>query len=326
MRRREFIAGLCSAGSAWPLVALAQPVPLVGFLHSGTPQTRGNYVAAFRHGLAETGYVDRQNVAIEYRWANDRPDQLTALAADLVRRGVAVITAAPNASAAIAARTASPTIPVVFRIGDDPIALGLVASLAKPGSNITGIVSLTGEVIPKRLELLHELVPAATVIALLVNPANSITSANDMKKIEAAALVLGMRAVNLKTSTAADLEAAFTSLAKLRVNALVVNADALFSSNGEMLVALAARERIPAIYAFREIVAAGGLMSYGTDTPDTYRKAGNYVGRILKGEKAADLPVQQVTKVELAINLGTAKALGLTFPETLKASADEVIE
>ena len=324
MRRREFIAGL--GATAWPVVVRAQSVPLVGFLHSGTAQTRANYVAAFRRGLAETGYVEGQNVAIEYRWANDRPDQLAALAADLVHRGVAVITAAPNASAAVAARGASPTIPVVFRIGDDPIALGLVASLAKPGSNITGIVSLTGEVIPKRLELLHELLPAATVIALLVNPANSITSANDMKKIEAAATVLGVRLVVLKTSTAVELEAAFTSLAEQGVKALVVNADALFSSNSEMLVVLAARGGIAAIYAFREIVAAGGLMSYGTNTADTYRQAGNYVGRILKGERAADLPVQQVTKVELAINLGTAKALGLTFPETLKASADEVIE
>jgi putative tryptophan/tyrosine transport system substrate-binding protein len=326
MRRREFIAGLGSVGAAWPRVALAQSVPLVGFLHSGSSRTRGNYVSAFRRGLAETGYVEGQNVAIEYRWANDRPDQLGALAADLVRRGVAVIMAAPNASAAVAARASSPNTPIVFRIGDDPIALGLVASLARPGRNITGIVSLTGEVIPKRLELLHELVPAATIIALLVNPANSITSANDMKKIETAAAALGVRLVVHKTSAAADLEAAFKSLTEWRVDALIVNADALFSSNSEMLVALAARGGIPAVYAFREIVAEGGLMSYGTDTRDTYRQAGNYVGRILKGEKPADLPVQQVTKVELAINLGTAKALGLTFPETLKARADEVIE
>jgi putative ABC transport system substrate-binding protein len=325
VKRREFIAGLGSA-VAWPVVARVQPLPLVGFLHGGAPETRRDNLAAFRRGLAQAGYIEGQNVAIEYRWANDRPDQLPVLAADLVRRGVAVIAAAPNATAALAAKAASPTIPIVFRIGDDPIALGLVAGLARPGGNITGIVSLTSEVISKRLELLRELVPAVTNMALLVNPANPITSAANKREIEAAAAVLGVHTVVLNASTAADIEAALENLTGQRVGALVVSADALFFSNSKMLVDLAARNKVPTIYPFREIVAAGGLMSYGTNTPDTYREAGDYVGRILKGEKPANLPVQQVTKVELAINLKTAKALGLTFPTALLVRADEVIE
>jgi putative ABC transport system substrate-binding protein len=331
MRRRELImllGGTAAPSILWPLAARAQQpaLPVIGFLHSGSPATRRANIDAFLRGLAETGYAEGQNITIAYRWANDQPERLPALAADLVGRGVAVMVAMPNASAAVAAKAASTTIPIVFRLGDDPIALALVASLARPGGNITGIASLTGEVIAKRLELLREMAPAASVVALLVNPASAINLAHDTREILAAAAVLGVRVLVLEASTPEGIAAAFTTLVDQHAGALLVNSDALFFSQRDLVVALAARNAVPAIYSFREHVAAGGLMSYGTDTPETYRQAAKYVGRILKGEKPADLPVQQVTRVELVINLKTAKALGLAVPLTLLGRADEVIE
>jgi putative ABC transport system substrate-binding protein len=331
MRRRDFITllgGAAAPSILWPLAARAQQpaTPVVGFLHSGSPATRRANVDAFLHGLAETGYAEGRNIAIEYRWADDQPERLPALAADLARSGVAVMVAMPNASAAFAAKAASTTIPIVFRLGDDPIALGLVPNLARPGGNITGVVSLTGEVIAKRLELLREMAPAASVVALLVNPASATTFEHDTREILAAAAVLGVHVLVLKASTPEGIAEAFTTLVEQHAGALLVSSDALFFSQRDLVVALAARHALPAIYSFREPTAAGGLMSYGTDTPETYRQAAKYVGRILKGEKPADLPVQQVTRVELVINLKTAKALGLAVPLTLLGRADEVIE
>jgi len=325
--RRKFLATLGGAVAAWPLAARAQQptTPVIGFLNGGTAEGYAPMVAAFRQGLNEAGYVEGRNVAIEYRWAEGHYDRLPALAADLVQQKVTVI-AATSTPAALAAKAATSTVPIVFTTGGDPIKLGLVASLGRPGGNVTGSTQLSVEVGPKRLELARELFPGATTFALLVNPTNPIAAAVS-KDLEAVADTLGVRLHLLHASTEADFEAAFATAAQLRVAALVIaSADPWFGSHATQLGALALRHRVSAIYFRREFAAAGGLMSYGGSITETYRLAGLYAGRILKGEKPADLPVQQVTKVELFINLKTAKTLGITVPLPLSGRADELIE
>jgi putative ABC transport system substrate-binding protein len=324
MRRREFIAGLGSA-AVWPLATRAQQaaMPVVGFLNSGSPDGYAPYVAALRQGLKETGYVEGQNVAIEFRWAEGQYDRVPAIAAELVRRQVAVIVA--NSPGVMAVKAATTTIPIVFTTATDPVKTGLVASLSRPGGNITGVTQLNVEVAPKRLEFAHELVPAATVIAVLVNP-TAYNAETELRDLQASARILGVRLHVLQASTERDFDTVFTTLVQLRAGALVIGNDPFFFSRSEQLGALTFRHRIPAIYQPGGFTTAGGLMSYGGSTEDIYRTAGVYTGRILKGEKTADLPVQQATKVKLIINLTTANALGLTIPETLLATADEVIQ
>jgi len=325
--RRKFLAALGGAAAAWPLAAHAQqsPVPVVGFLNGGTADGYAPMVAAFRQGLNEAGYVEGRNVAIEYRWAGGQYDRLPSLAADLVQQKVTVI-AATTTPATLAAKAATSTVPIVFTTGGDPVELGLVASLNRPGRNLTGVTNLNVEVVPKRLELARELFPGATTVALLVNPANPV-AATVSKDLQAVADTLGVRLHVLHASTEADFEAAFATAVQLRAAALVITAaDPVFGSYAAQLGALALRHRVPAIYQYREFAAAGGLMSYGGYTTDTYRLGGVYTGRILKGEKPADLPVVQSTKVELIINLKTAKALGITMPLPLSGRADEIIE
>jgi len=327
MKRREFISLLGGAAAAWPLAARAQQptMPVIGFLSGGSRAAYAPEVDAFQRGLKETGYAEGQNVTIEYRWAEDQYDRLPSLAADLVQQNVTVI-AATSTPGALAAKAATSTVPIVFTTGSDPIKLGLVASLAHPGGNVTGSTQLSVEVGPKRLELARELFPGATTFALLVNPTNPIAAAVS-KDLEAVADTLGVRLHLLHASTEADFEAAFATAAQLRVAALVIaSADPWFGSHATQLGALALRHRVSAIYFRREFAAAGGLMSYGGSITETYRLAGLYAGRILKGEKPADLPVQQVTKVELFINLKTAKTLGITVPLPLSGRADELIE
>ena len=325
MRRRGFIA-LVGSAAVWPLAARAQQpaMPVIGFLNSASPDGYAVPVRAFRQGLKDIGYVEGQNVAIEYRWAEGQYDRLPALAADLVRRQVTAI-AATSTPAALTAKAATTTIPIVFTTASDPMRLGLVASLSRPGGNVTGATQLNVEVGPKRLELVRELLPAATIIALLVNPTNPVaeTLARDL---QAAARTIGLQLLILNASTERDIDDAFASLAKLRAGALVVGSDVFFNTRSEQLGALTVRHGVPTIYQYREFAAAGGLMSYGGSITDSYRRAGGYTGRILKGEKPADLPVQQSTKVELIINLKTAKTLGLTLPLSLLGRADEVIE
>jgi putative ABC transport system substrate-binding protein len=325
--RRKFLATLGGAVAAWPLAARAQQpaMPVVGFLNGGTADGYAPMVAAFRQGLNEAGYVEGRNVAIEYRWAGGQYDRLPSLAADLVQQKVTVI-AATTTPAALAAKAATSTVPIVFTTGGDPVELGLVASLNRPGRNLTGVTNLNVEVVPKRLELARELFPGATTVALLVNPANPV-AATVSKDLQAVADTLGVRLHVLHASTEADFEAAFATAVQLRAAALVITAaDPVFGSYAAQLGALALRHRVPAIYQYREFAAAGGLMSYGGYTTDTYRLGGVYTGRILKGEKPADLPVVQSTKVELIINLKTAKALGITVPLPLSGRADEIIE
>src|SRR5438034_2416582 len=325
--RRKFITLLGGAVAAWPLAARAQQpaMPVIGFLNGASPDGYAPFVAAFRQGLNEADYVDGQNATIEYRWAEGQYDRLPSLAADLIQRKVTVI-AATTSPAALAAKAATSTVPIVFTTGGDPIKLGLVASLRRPGGNVTGSTPLSVEVGPKRLELARELFPGATTFALLVNPANPV-AATVSKDLQAVADTLGVRPHVLHASTEADFEAAFATAAQLRVAALVIgSADPLFGSHAAQLGALALRHRVPAIYFLREFAAAGGLMSYGGSITETYRLAGLYAGRILRGEKPADLPVQQATKVELILNLKTAKALGITVPLPLSGRADEVIE
>jgi putative ABC transport system substrate-binding protein len=327
MRRREFITLLGGAAAAWPLAARAQrpAMPVIGFLSARAPGDSPHLLAALRQGLKDTGFVEGQNVAIEYRFAGNQNEQLSALATDLVHRQVSVI-AATTTEAALAAKAATTTIPIVFETGGDPIRLGLVASLNRPGGNITGVTQLNVEVAPKRLELLHELVPTASVIALLVNPIDPALAETNTRALQAAAHTLGLQLPVLHASAERDFDAVFTNLIQLRAGGLVIGNDPLFTNRVEEIAALAVRHAVPAVYSHREFVAAGGLMSYGGSITDTYRLAGVYTARILKGEKPSELPVQQPTKVELFLNLKTAKALGLIFPITLLGRADEVIE
>jgi putative tryptophan/tyrosine transport system substrate-binding protein len=325
MKRRNFIT-LLGGAAAWPLAARAQQaVPVVGVLSAEWPNLFSDRLRAFHDGLRETGYVEGRNLAIEYRWAEGRNDRLPALATELVRRQVTVLVAT-STPAVLAARIATTTIPIVFFVAADPVQLGLVTSLSRPEGNLTGVVTLNVEVAAKRLQLLHELVPTATIVALLVNPSNTALAETITKELEAAARTLGVQLHVLHASSERELDTAFATLVQLRAGALVIGADALFNSRSEQLAELTIRHRVPAIYQFREFVSTGGLMAYGSTVLDTYRPLGVYTGRILKGEKPAELPVQQATKVELVINMKTAKALGLTVPLPLIGRADEVIE
>jgi putative ABC transport system substrate-binding protein len=328
MRRREFISLIGGVAATWPLAARAQQpaLPVVGFVNVAS--VKGGYapfLSAFLKGLSEAGYVDGQNVTIEYRWAEGRLDQLPALVADLVQRRVAVI-AATSTPAALAAKAATTTIPIIFEMASDPVRLGLVASLNRPGGNITGVTNANVGIAPKRLQLLHELVPTASAMALLVNPAHPTLAETNTKELQAAARALGLELHVLNASTERDFDEVFTKLIQLRAGGLVIGPDTFFTSRREQLASLTVRHAVPTIYQNREFAAAGGLLSYGADTADAYRLTGKYVGRVLKGEKPADLPVQQATKIELYINLKTAKALGLNIPNTLIGRADEVFE
>jgi putative ABC transport system substrate-binding protein len=325
VRRRKFITLIGGAAAAWPVGAHAQQpaLPAIGFLNGGSAWEYARLAAAFRQGLGETGYVEGRNVLVEYRWAEGHYERLPELAADLVRRQVMVITA--NTQAVPAAKAATTTIPIVFNSSADPVAAGYVASLARPGGNLTGVSSLSVEIGPKRLQLLHEMVPTATVIAALINPTNPNAEAQS-SALQAAARDIGLQLHVLHASTERDFDTAFATLLQLRAGALVIGVDAFLINRSELLAALALRHAVPAIFLYREFVAAGGLMSYGGSNTDAYRLSGVYAGRILKGEKPADLPVLQATKFALIINLKTAKALGLTVPLPLLGRADEVIE
>ena len=328
MRRRAFLAGLLAGlgAAAWPLAARAQQLkmPVVGFLGAPSARATEEITAAFRQGLNETGYVQGRNVEILYRWADNRLEELPAMVADLVSRRVDVIFATGGPAPALAARAATPTIPIVFQMGSDPVTLGLVARLNRPGGNVTGIFQLAEALPPKRLQIIHEMVPSATTIAYLINPATP--DDGHIKETEMAARILGVRLLVLQAANEHEIETAFAAMAQQKVGAVSVDSDVLFYSQSGQLVALAARYGLPAIYHAHEITRAGGLMSYGPSFADAWRLAGTYVGRILKGEKPADLPVQQATRIELAINMITAKALGLTFPITLLGRADQVVE
>jgi len=327
MRRREFIAGLGGAAAAWPLVGRAQQptMPVIGFVSLGSADAAAGSVAAFRKGLGETGYVEGEKVTVEYHWLEGQYDRLPALMADLVRRRVAVIVTPDTIAASIAAKAATATIPIVFGVGDDPVKLGLVASLARPGGNATGINFFNAEIVGKRLALLHELVPKAVRVAVLVNPANPAGGAA-LRDVQEAARNIGLQIQILNATTIDEIDAVFATLARERPDALFVAADTFFASRPAQFATLAARVRIPATYLSRDTVVAGGLMSYATDSADTLRQVGVYTGNILKGAKPADLPVVQSIKFKFVINMKTAKALGLTIPETLLATADEVLQ
>jgi putative tryptophan/tyrosine transport system substrate-binding protein len=327
LRRREFITLLGATACAWPLAARAQQpaMPVIGYLGAQSPAAFASRIAAFRQGLGETGYAEGRNVAIEFRWAEGRHDRLPGLAADLVARQVAVIVAPGGAPAAIAAKSATTSIPIVFEMGADPIAIGLVASLNRPGGNLTGVSSLNVEVTPKRLEILHEAIPTGAVVAVLLNP-TSPTADSQLKQLQEAARTLALQLHVLHASTEGEFDKAFATLQQLRPKGLVVASDTFFATHSEQLAALTARHAVPAIQQSRDFALAGGLMSYGGNFVESHRQAGVYTARVLKGDKPGDLPVQQVTKVELLINLKTAKALGITFPLALSGRADQVIE
>jgi putative tryptophan/tyrosine transport system substrate-binding protein len=328
MRRREFISLLGGAAATLPFVVRAQQtaMPVIGYVGTGSRESDAFRLPSFHQGLSESGYVEGRNVAIEYRWAEGENDRLPALMADLVRRRVTVIAVPASTPGALAAKAATSTIPIVFYIGLDPVELGLVASLNRPGGNVTGVTGWNVTVGPKRLELLHELIPTATVMALLVNPTSPDLAKADSKEQQAAARTLGLQLHILHASTEADFHTVFASLVQLRASGLVIGTDSFFNTEKEQLAALTVRHGVPTIHQYREFVVAGGLIGYGTPTAELSRQVGVYTGRILKGEKPADMPIQQATKVELFINLKTAKALGLTVPLSLLARADEVIE
>ena len=328
MKRRAFITLLGGAAAAWPMGAQAQQqpaLPVIGYLGAESPAAFASRVRAFRQGLSETGYVEGRNVAIEFRWAEGQHDRLPALAHDLTGRPVNVIVAPGGAPAALAAKSATTTIPIVFEMGADPIAMGLVGTLNRPGGNLTGVTSLNVQVTPKRLEILHEVVPTAAVIAVLLNP-TSPTADSQLRNLQAAADALGVRLHILHASTERDFDAISQTLVQLRPGGLVIASDTFFATHSEQLAALTVRHAVPAIHQSRDFAIAGGLMSYAGSFMESHRQAGIQTGRILKGDKPADLPVQQVTKVELFINLNTAKTLGVTVPLPLLGRADEVIE
>jgi putative tryptophan/tyrosine transport system substrate-binding protein len=327
MKRRAFITLLGGAAAAWPLVASAQPaMPVVAFLAVGSPDALRARVVAFRKGLSETGYVEGRNVAVEYHWLEGSYERLPAVLDDVIRRGVAVIAVPGSSPISVAAKAATATIPIVFGVAEDPVLLGLVKSLARPGSNATGINFFAIETDTKRLGLMHELVPKATRLAVLVNPANVRYTEATTKSLRNAAHVIGVEIAFFNASTPADIDSAFTAIARERADALFIAAEAFFGSRRAQLATLTARDRIPASFSSRELVEAGLLMSYGTSLTDMARQVGVYTGGILKGAKPADLPVVQPTKFEFVINLATAKALGIDVPPTLFARADEVIE
>jgi putative ABC transport system substrate-binding protein len=333
MRRREFITLLGGAAvTAWPIAGRAQQpaMPVIGFLntYSSSDAFAQHFLAAFHQGLKQAGYVEGQNVTVEYRWAGNEYERLTALAVELVRRRVNVIATGSSSVGVLAAKTATTTIPIVFLMGGDPVRLGLVASLNRSDGNLTGVTTLNTELTPKRVEVLRELVPTTTIMAVLVNPTNnSVNVEVELRQAQAAANTLGLQTIHiLQASTEPELDDIFSTLIQQRVGGLVITADTLFSGKSAELAALASRHAMPTISPYREFVTAGGLMSYGGSVTELYRLVGIYTGRVLNGEKPADLPVQQVTKVELVINLRTAKSLGLTVPPSLLARADEVIE
>jgi putative ABC transport system substrate-binding protein len=328
VKRREFITLLGGAAASWPLAVRAQQpaMPVIGYLGSESPDVFAGRLRAFRQGLSETGYVEGNNVAIEYRWAENQYDRFPALLEDLIRRKVTVIAAVTGTPPALAAKAATTTIPIIFVTAGDPVALGLVASLNRPGGNLTGVATLTVELGAKQLEMLHELVPTATIIALVVNPTNPTNAERLSRDLKGAAHTLGLQLHVLHASTESDFDAVFASLPRLRAGALVIGSDPFFNSRSQQLVALALHHAMPTMYPFREYVIAGGLISYGNSFADAHHLVGVYTGRILKGAKPADLPVQQATKVELFINLKTAKALGITIPPPILVRADEVIE
>ena len=327
MKRREFITLLGNAAAAWPLAAHAQQpaMPVIGYLGAQSPAVFTSRLRAFRQGLGETGYVEGRNVAIEFRWAEGQHNRLSALAADLVGRQVAVIVAPGGAPAALAAKSATTTIPIVFEMGADPIATGLVGSLNRPGGNLTGVSSLNVEVTPKRLEILREVIPTAAVVAVLINP-TSPTADSQLKSLQATNRSLGLQIHVLHASAVRDFDTVFATLLERRAAGLVVASDGFFATHSEQLAALTVRHAVPAIHQSRDFTIAGGLMSYGGNFVESHRQTGVYAGRILKGENPAELPVQLVTKVELFINLKTAKTLGVTVPLPLLGRADEVIE
>jgi putative ABC transport system substrate-binding protein len=327
MHRRVFIRVVAGSAVTWPFAARAQQptLPVVGFVNFSSAKGYAPLSSAFLKGLSEAGYVDGRNVVVEFHWAEDRADRLPAMVADLVRRQVAVI-AATSTEGALAAKAATTTIPIVFETASDPVRLGLVTNLNRPGGNVTGVTSLIVEVVPKRLELLHELLPTAKVIALLVNPANPNVAETNTKLLQMAARTLGLELHVLNASNERDFDGVFAKLIQLRAGGLVIGPDSFFTSRNEQLAALTVRHAVPAIYHGRGFAVAGGLLSYGAESADAYHSTGIYVGRVLKGEKPADLPVQQATKVELYINLKTAKALGITVPLPLSGRADELFE
>jgi ABC-type uncharacterized transport system substrate-binding protein len=328
MRRRDFISLIGGAAAGWPLAARAQQasMPVIGFIQPGSAAASAHFAAAFRQGLNETGYSEGRNVAIEYRWAEGQYDQLPTLAAELVGRRMTVIAVPGSTQAALAVKAATATIPVVFGVSEDPVKLGLVASLARPGGNATGINFFVSEAVPKRLGLLRDLMPRAVRIAVVINPGNTVSAETTLREVQKAAGAFGLQILILNASTSGEIDAAFATMSRERSEALFVAPDAFFASRRVQLAILAARDKIPAAYSQRDFAEAGGLMSYGTNITDSFRQAGVYAGKILGGAKPAELPVTQSTKFELVINLQTAKALGLEVPSGLLLAADEVIE